>query len=38
VAEDVSDRLLRLPLFNGLTDREQGRVIEATIGFQGWSA
>jgi dTDP-4-amino-4,6-dideoxygalactose transaminase len=29
VTEDISDRLLRLPLFCTLTDEEQTRVIEA---------
>ncbi len=37
VTEDVSDRLLRLPFFNGMTDEEQDRVIEAVLNFQGWS-
>ena len=34
VTEDLSDRLLRLPLFNGLTDDEQGDVIEAVREFR----
>jgi dTDP-4-amino-4,6-dideoxygalactose transaminase len=34
VAEDVSDRLLRLPFFNRMTDEEQGRVIEAIKSFR----
>lgn len=33
VTEDVSDRLLRLPLFSALTDEEQGEVIEAVRSF-----
>lgn len=33
VAEDVSDRLLRLPFFYALTDEDQSRVIEAVRGF-----
>ena len=33
VTEDVSDRLLRLPFYNGLTDEEQTRVIEAIESF-----
>jgi dTDP-4-amino-4,6-dideoxygalactose transaminase len=33
----VSDRLLRLPFFNGMTDAEQDRVIEAMLNFRGWS-
>lgn len=31
IAEDVSDRLVRLPFYNGLTDEEQSRVIEAVL-------
>lgn len=31
VTEDVSDRLLRLPFFNGLTSSEQDEVIEAVM-------
>ena len=34
VAEAVSDQLLRLPLFNVLTDEEQGRVIDAVRAFE----
>jgi dTDP-4-amino-4,6-dideoxygalactose transaminase len=33
VTEDVSDRLLRLPLYNALTEAEQAEVIEAVVGF-----
>jgi len=33
VCEDVSDRLLRLPFFNQLTQEEQGEVIEAIKDF-----
>jgi dTDP-4-amino-4,6-dideoxygalactose transaminase len=33
VTEDVSDRLLRLPFFNSITDDQLGRVIEAVLGF-----
>jgi dTDP-4-amino-4,6-dideoxygalactose transaminase len=33
VTEDISDRLLRLPFYNGLTDEEQSEVIEAVSGF-----
>ena len=33
VTEDVSDRLLRLPFFNSLTDDEQARVIDAIREF-----
>jgi dTDP-4-amino-4,6-dideoxygalactose transaminase len=35
VTEAVSDRLVRLPLFFGLGDEEQERIIEATRAFQG---
>ena len=34
VTEDVSGRLLRLPFYVGLTEAEQGEVIEAVTGFQ----
>jgi dTDP-4-amino-4,6-dideoxygalactose transaminase len=33
VTEDIADRLLRLPLSNGLTETEQGEVIAAVHGF-----
>ncbi len=33
VTEDVSQRLLRLPIYYSLTDHEQGRVIEALLEF-----
>jgi dTDP-4-amino-4,6-dideoxygalactose transaminase len=35
VAEDAADRLLRLPLFNALTDGEQDEVIAAIRAFDG---
>jgi len=35
VTEDVSDRLIRLPFYNGMTEAEQARVIEAVRGFRG---
>ncbi len=35
VTEQVSDHLLRLPLFNNFTDDEQSRVIEALHSFPG---
>jgi dTDP-4-amino-4,6-dideoxygalactose transaminase len=35
VAESVGDRLVRLPLFVGLTDDEQSRVIDAILAFDG---
>jgi dTDP-4-amino-4,6-dideoxygalactose transaminase len=34
VTEDVSDRLLRLPFYNSLTETEQSRVVEAIRGFR----
>lgn len=34
VAEEVSDRLLRLPFYNGLTEEEQERVIETVMSFR----
>lgn len=32
--EDVSDRLVRLPFFTAMSDREQSQVIEAVVGFE----
>jgi dTDP-4-amino-4,6-dideoxygalactose transaminase len=37
VTEDVSDRLVRLPFFNDLTEEEQTRVIDAIRDFPGLS-
>jgi dTDP-4-amino-4,6-dideoxygalactose transaminase len=34
VTEDVSDRLVRLPLFSGLTDEQLGRVVDAVKSFR----
>ncbi len=34
VTEDVSDRLVRLPLFFQLSDEDQSRVIEAVCSFR----
>jgi dTDP-4-amino-4,6-dideoxygalactose transaminase len=34
VTEHVSDRLLRLPLFNAMSDAEQTRVFQAVIEFR----
>ena len=34
VTDDVSERIVRLPLFNDLTDGEQRRVIEAVCEFR----
>jgi dTDP-4-amino-4,6-dideoxygalactose transaminase len=36
VTEHVSARLLRLPLFAGLTPREQERVLKTVLAFKGW--
>jgi len=36
VTEYVSDRLLRLPFFNDLTEYEQDQVIAAICDFRGW--
>ena len=33
--EDVSERLLRLPFYNGLTEADQARVVAAIIEFDG---
>ena len=37
VTENVSDCLLRLPLYNDLSEADQGRVIAALYAFEGWS-
>ena len=34
VTEDLSDRLVRLPFYNTLTEEEQGRVVTAVTGFE----
>ncbi len=36
VTEDVSDRLVRLPFYNSLTDEDQDRVIAGVESFAGW--
>ena len=36
VTEDVSDRLLRLPFYNSLTDDDMERVIETLFSFDGF--
>jgi dTDP-4-amino-4,6-dideoxygalactose transaminase len=36
VAEDVSERLLRLPMYVGLGDGEQDEVIAALEDFRAW--
>jgi dTDP-4-amino-4,6-dideoxygalactose transaminase len=33
VTEDVSDRLIRLPFFNELTESDQSRIVEAIYSF-----
>jgi dTDP-4-amino-4,6-dideoxygalactose transaminase len=38
VTEDVSDRLVRLPFFNDLTEEEQTRVVDAIRDSPGLSA
>ncbi len=37
VTEDISDRLLRLPFFNDLTEGQQARVIAGLLDFDGWT-
>lgn len=37
VTEDISDRLLRLPFYNDMTEEEQDRVIGAIYSFEGWT-
>jgi dTDP-4-amino-4,6-dideoxygalactose transaminase len=36
VTEDISDRLLRLPMFFALTESEQAEVIAALLAFDAW--
>lgn len=36
VTEDISDRLLRLPFFNALTDEELDYIIAGLYSFEGW--
>jgi dTDP-4-amino-4,6-dideoxygalactose transaminase len=36
VTEDLSDRLLRLPFYNQLTEADQTRVVSAVKEFAGW--
>jgi len=36
VTEDISDRLLRLPLFFGLSEGDQQQVVEALLSFDGF--
>ncbi|MCU1336551.1 MAG: TDP-4-keto-6-deoxy-D-glucose transaminase [Bryobacterales bacterium] len=37
VTEDISDRLLRLPFFNDLTESQQYAVVNALAQFDGWA-
>lgn len=37
VTEDLSDRLLRLPFYNSLTQEEQDKIIWALESFEGWA-
>jgi dTDP-4-amino-4,6-dideoxygalactose transaminase len=37
VAEEVADRLLRLPFFNDISREEQARVVQAIRDFEGFS-
>jgi dTDP-4-amino-4,6-dideoxygalactose transaminase len=37
VTEDISDRLLRLPFYNDLSDDDQGSVIAGLQGFSNWA-
>ncbi len=36
VTEDISDRLLRLPLYNSMTEDDMEQVVAALYGFEGW--
>ncbi len=38
VTEDISDRLLRLPFYNAMTEAELAAVVEAVRSFDGWDA
>ena len=38
VTEDLSDRLVRLPFYNSLSEGEQTEVIESIKAFDGWLA
>jgi dTDP-4-amino-4,6-dideoxygalactose transaminase len=37
VTEDVSDRLLRLPFYNELSEADQASVVDAIREFDGWT-
>jgi dTDP-4-amino-4,6-dideoxygalactose transaminase len=36
VTEDVSDRLLRLPFYNDLSESDLDRIVSALLAFSGW--
>jgi hypothetical protein len=36
VTEDTSQRLLRLPLYNGIAKAQQMEVVTALLDFTGW--
>jgi len=36
VTEDISDRLLRLPFYNDLTEADQDFVVESLFAFKDW--
>jgi dTDP-4-amino-4,6-dideoxygalactose transaminase len=38
VTEDISDRLLRLPFFNDLTEGQQDTVVHSLVEFDDWAA
>lgn len=38
VTEDISDRLLRLPLYNDIAFEDQARVVEGLKTFDAWAA
>jgi len=38
VTEGVSDRLLRLPFYNIMTEAEQALVVESIVEFDGWTS
>ena len=36
VTEDISDRLLRLPFYNDLSETDQDFVVESLFAFKDW--
>jgi len=36
VTEDISDRLLRLPFYNAMTDDDLEQIVAALYAFEGW--